>query len=1142
MNLNLCSKPGHKRCFVPLKYLLVMKLIVLFITVACLQVSAKVSAQAITLSKNNVLLTDVFNSIKSQSGYRFFWKGDDLTQYKVSVVLKNANIDETMQAVLKDLPLTYTITEHTVVITQKDVIDKIKDKILSFIAPPTNISGIITSKEGEPIVGANVLIKRTKTGTTTDIHGFFTIKDIEPTDTLVISFIGYKTLSVPAAKNGLALIKMEEATSALDEVVIQGYGRTTQRTTTGNIGKVTAADIDKQPVNDPLLALEGKIAGVVVTPQTGYDDGPIKIEIRGRNALQSNYTTDPLYIIDGVPQTVLDVNVGANGFATVGLNNQFGSVSRGLDQSGLSYSLSQSPLYNINPQDIESIEVLKDADATAIYGSRGSNGVVLITTKKGKAGTNQFDLGATDGVNFVTRYLPMLNTQQYIAMRYQEYRNDGLTPTVANAPDLLLTDNNRYTDWQKYAYGGVGNRTAVQGTLSGGNELTTFRLSAGYNRTTDITAISGANQRATLAANITNTSPNKKLVTTFSVNYSFTNVNQINVSGVANLPPNAPLPYDNAGNTNFLGYKNAGLSYPFGSQLQPYNSLDNGITTNLSLNYNIIKGLTAGVSIGYNNNQNNATRFTPIASQTPYVTSGNPAPTGTANFGTTHVDNWVVEPQMNYNTLIGKGNFSVLIGGTAQDNTTRSTTLMGSNYTSDVFLHSIDLAPVKTASDNYGEYKYAGVFGRIGYNWESKYIVNLTGRRDGSSRFGPGKQFGNFGSVGAAWIASEEKWLQPLLPKMVTFLKFAGSYGTSGSDQIGDYQYIAQLGNSGNLTTYNGVAPIAPTLNANPNFHWSTTKKLDLSVETELLNGVFDIKVDHYINRTDDQLVNLSTPDFTGFSTVAGNDPANVQNSGWEFTLNSSVIKGSKFSWQSYFNIAFNHNVLLSYPNLATSPYRNTYVVGQPVSMQYVLNYAGVDPLTGLYTYTDHNNDGKINGVITVPAGTQYDDRYIAINREPDFTGGLGSTFTYKRLALTMNFSFAKQIAINLVNGGPSSSNGGVGASNIPVFVYQNSWSYPGQTNALYARASTGFIVSGNVSSSNAGYSDASYLRFQTVTLSYSLPTKILRKVGVKGLSFNVSTNNLFVITAYKGLDPEITTYGGLPPTRTVVSGLKISF
>ena len=227
---------------------------------------------------------------------------------------------------------------------------------------------------------------------------------------------------------------------------------------------------------------------------------------------------------------------------------------------------------------------------------------------------------------------------------------------------------------------------------------------------------------------------------------------------------------------------------------------------------------------------------------------------------------------------------------------------------------------------------------------------------------------------------------------------------------------------------------------------------------------------------------------------------------------------------------------------MATSPYRNTYFVGMPVSMQYVLHYAGIDPLTGLYTYTDRNNDGSLANSINVPPGTLTNDNYVAINREPDFTGGLSSTLTFKRLQLTLNFSFAKQKAINLVNGGPSASNGGFGATNIAEFVYQNTWSYPGQTNALYGRSTTGFIVSGNVASSDAGYSDASYLRFQTITLSYSLPVSILGRLGIKNLSFNISTNNLFVITAYKGYDPEVTTYGGLPPSRTVVSGLKVSF
>jgi TonB-linked SusC/RagA family outer membrane protein len=1120
-----------------------MKLIVLLITVTCLQVSAKVIAQTVTLSKSNVALTDVFNSIKQQSGYRFFWKGDDLAQFKVSVTLKNANIAETMDALLKDLPLTYTITEHTVVINQKEksFLDKIKEKVAAVTAPFNTVSGIVTNKANESLSGATVINKRTKTGTNTDVRGFFTIRDVQPTDTLQISFIGYKTFNVPAGKSGFLNVKLDETDNKLDEVVVQAYGHTTQRTTTGNIGRITAADIEKQPVTNPLLALEGKIPGVVIAPQTGYEDGPVKVEIRGHSTLNPIYTTDPLYIIDGVPLTILDVQPTN---PTVKLNDQFISVSRGLDQTGLSYAGGQSPLYNINPQDISSIEVLKDADATAIYGSRGANGVILITTKRGKSGSNQLTLNVTEGTNFVTRTQPMLNTTDYIAMRYEQFRNDGLLPTIANAPDLFAWSQTRYTDWQKFAYGGIGNRTNAQASFSGGNEQTTFRLSGGYTRNTDITTVSGVDQRATLAFNLSNQSANKRFTTLFTANYSFSDVNQISLNGISILPPNAPSPYDSGGNINFYEYnKLTGyLQNPFSRVLQPYNVNGNALTTNLSFNYTIVKGLTAAVSTGYTFNQNYQTKYQPIASLNPYIT--NPVPTGTADFGNNHATNWIVEPKISYTKLIAKGTLDFLAGGTIQANSTEGLAVHATGYSSDAFIRSVALGPVSTTIDNYGQFRYTGIFARIGYNWDNKYIINFNGRRDGSSRFGDGKQFGNFGSVGIAWIASEESWLKKVLPKEVNFIKLRSSYGLTGSDNISDYQYLALWGNTTpKLTTYNGVTPLTPQNQSNPDFQWSVNKKLDVEGTVELFNGAISLDADYYRDRSDNQLVTLQLPEITGFTGVTGNSPANVQNSGWEFTLSTNVHINKSFTWQNSFNIAFNKNVLLGYPDLASSPYRNQYKIGESINTTYVYNYTGVDPYTGLYTYTDYNHDGKITSTTASFPGTITNDNGVKIDREPAFSGGMTSTFSYKSFQLTLGFNFVKQMALNVAAGGTAGTGNLTGAANMYQFVYDGRWQYAGQTDALYMRLSTGAVLVNSVGSSNAGYTDASYIRLRTATINYTLPVKFVSHIGIRSLAVNISTNNMFLITAYKGYDPEVTTNAGQqPPTRTIVSGLTASF
>lgn len=510
-----------------------MKLCTALIFAAIFQVHAAVYGQTVSLHVSNAPVRQVIDEISKQSGYEFLYNVHILDNAPaITVKMDQATLEQALKLCFTGQAYDYTIKDKTVILVKKEksFLEKVREKISSVMDQSITVSGLVTNIYNEPLMGATVLIKQTKLGVITDAHGFYTIKNLAPTDTLVISFLGYQTVFKPVSKGGFISVKLQEATSKLDEVVVQAYGRTSQRTTTGNIGRITALDIAKEPVNDPLLALEGRIPGVIVTPESGYNGGPVKIQIRGRSTMNLAFSSEPLYIIDGVPLTILDVSQRTNTQAYAS-GTSVNYVSRGTDQTNLSYSLGQSPLFSINPSDIESIEVLKDADATAIYGSRGANGVVLITTKKGKPGASQLDIGVQDGANFATRFLPMLHTPDYLQLRRNEFKNDGITPTAANAPDLFLWDQNAYTDWQKYAYGGVGNRLNTQASLSGGTDQTTFRIAGGYNQTKNITAVSGADRRATVALSLVNTSANKRLITTMSVNYGYTNLNQLNLTG-----------------------------------------------------------------------------------------------------------------------------------------------------------------------------------------------------------------------------------------------------------------------------------------------------------------------------------------------------------------------------------------------------------------------------------------------------------------------------------------------------------------------------------------------------------------------------------------------------------------------------------
>ncbi|MDN3548831.1 SusC/RagA family TonB-linked outer membrane protein [Mucilaginibacter aquaedulcis] len=1129
-----------KKLCAPLRHipnaLLIMKITIFILTAAIMQVSAAAFAQKITLNQKKAPLKNIITSLRKQSGYDFLYTQELLQSAKpVDINVKGAELKEVLEQVFKDQPLTYTIEDRTVVISEKIQSERVKQRHSTAPDQNNELNGAVINIHNEPLFGATIIKKHEKTGTTTDVRGIFSLKDVDVGDTVIVSFIGYKTQVIPITKPLFLNIRLEEATSALDEVVVQAYGQTTQRLTTSSIGRVTAADIEKQTIMNPLLAIEGRIPGVVVTPG-GYEEGSIKIEIRGRGSIDPNFTSDPLYIIDGVPMTIPDTKGTTNSIVTSSNN-----ISRGTDQTGLSLSQGQSPLYSINPADIQSIEVLKDADATAIYGSRGANGVILITTKKGRAGATQFDLNGSQGINMVTTKWNLLNTQQYLSMRNEAYRNDGITPIAQTAPDLLLWDRNSYTDWQKYSFGQVAKKTTIQAAVSGGNDQTVFRIATGYNRSTDINTLSGADQRATVAFNLTSHSPSKRFVVSLSANYGYTDVNQSSSGRYLTLPPNAPGPYNSQGVLNFSAYSSGSFQFPFAGLLKPYNSKQNSLTADLSLTYNIAKGLIFRTSLGYNSIQNTQYSAQPIASEDPYQTS---SPIANANFGNTKINNVIIEPQLDYTYNIGQGTLKFLAGATYQNNSTNGQLITANGYTSDIFIRSLALAPagLLAATDNSAQYKYTGVFARINYNWKDRYILNINGRRDGSSRFGPGNQFGNFGSVGAAWIASGEKWLRNALPEAISFIKLRGSYGITGSDNVGDYKFLSQYGNlSPILTPYNGITPLTPQLEPNVDFHWQVNKKFESALDISLINDRINIEAAFYRNRCDNQLVDYPIPSLTGFTSVIANSPASVQNSGWEFSANATLIKNKAFSWVASFDIGFNRNKLLAYPHLDESPYASKYQVGQSLDIVYAYNFTGIDPLTGQNTYTDHNGDGKITTVLTVLPGTQNDDRYVIINIAPKYSGGFSHQFTYKNFSLSTYFSFKKQMGQTAFTGNAGSLFGG--AANISTYQYDHRWQYPGQNDALFARLTNTAVASDNIYGTSTGvWKDASYIRLQSVSLSYALPSKMLDQIGIRRLAVNLNAQNLFVLTGYQGLDPETQNYSSQPPVKSVVCGLTASF
>jgi TonB-linked SusC/RagA family outer membrane protein len=1000
-----------------------------------------------------------------------------------------------------------------------------------------DISGTVKNTQDKPLSAVTLTLKGTKTATITNDNGQFKIKVIGADPILVFTAINTDTLEVKVRgeKKDLKIILNPKLTS-LDEVHVIAYGTNTQRNSVGSISKISAADIEQQPVSNPLAALEGRVPGLVVTSTSGMPGASFNVQIRGQNTLSPSLSgiapkDQPLFIVDGVPFAAQNANI-----------NQLTSIFS--PTAGNLYS-GVSPLNGINPNDIESIEVLRDADATAIYGSRGGNGVVLITTKRGKAGNTSLDAGFEDGVSVIARSMQMMNTQQYLQMRRDAYALDGGTPNNIlydsnYAPDLTVYDQSRYTDWKKYFIGNTARHLNTNAAISGGNANTQFRIASGFTNDTYIYPGGYGDNRFSMSANIHHISDNKKLTLDFIANYSYDKNNSsgsVNLLTAYTLEPNYPNPLNSAGNL-IWNYKGVPLDGAYTSQnpyapfKQDYSISNETLNSNLLIAYELIHGLTLRSSFGYSNSRNNEYSGLPVAAQDPDY-----SPQATADFGVNEYSTWIVEPQIEYKNVFKKAIYSLLIGGTIQTNQNNSTETEGTGYINDDLIHSISGATTVTASDNSLTYRYAAIFARFNLRWDSKYILDINGRRDGSSRFGPGKQFGNFGSAGAGWLFSEDDFIRNTIP-LLSYGKLRASYGITGSDAIGDYNFISRYAPS--TYNYDGTLGYLPQHLANSQFSWATTKKMEFGLELGFLKDRILLTTAFYRDRTGNQLISYTLPTQTGFTSVVENSPALVQNKGWEITLQAKIINGKSVTWNTAFNLTIPQNKLLAFPGLANSSYALTYIVGKPVGEITGFKSAGVNPQTGLFQFYD--GTGKITQNPVAPGGTSLNDFYDIGNLNPKYYGGWQNTFGYKNLQLSVFLTFTNQMGANYLKSLYASPGE---EYNQPAAILDSYWKAPGD-KASFQRLTSQYgaadVALANYQRSNGVYSDASYIRVKTVSLSYGLPASFLKKAGVKSVRVYTNAQNLFTITKYKGTDPETQNLYGVPPLKTITGGLQFNF
>jgi len=969
------------------------------------------------------------------------------------------------------------------------------------------VTGRVTEWTGDALPGVNVFVKGiTASGTITNAEGRYVLEEVSVSATLTFSFIGFKTQEVAVQGRTEINIQLEEEVTALTEVVVNaGYYTVKERERTGSIVKVTAREIEGQPVSNVLATMQGRMSGVFITQNSGVPGSSYQIQVRGQNSLRTDGNA-PLYIIDGVPYSSTEIGSSYTGTAITGGIN---------------------PLTSIDPSSIESIEVLKDADATAIYGSRGANGVVLVTTRKGQKGKPRFQVNYSHGLGWVETYLDLMRTPEYIAMREEAYTNDGYTQFPVNAYDINGTwDRNRYTNWEKKLIGGTAEISDMSGSISGGNDETAFLLGGSYHRETTVYPKQYAYSKASVHSSILHSSPDKKFNLQFSSIYTIQQNNlpaTISLTSlILKLAPNAPELYNQDGSLN---WESSTWENPLALMESKYRSNSYDLVSNLQLSYEIVTGLSIKNSMGYT-----STRFMDL--QTKPSTMYDPVWNATSEYSSIYKNNvyresWIIEPQVTYTCDFGLFRLRTLAGSTFQQLTSTQLVNYGSGFSSNSLIENLAAANSQNIlTDGRTEYKYHALFGRFNLTYSDRYIINITGRRDGSSRFGPGKQFANFGAVGFAWLFTEELFIRNSLPFM-NFGKLRASYGTTGSDQIGDYQYQDTYSISGN--NYGGISVMVPSRLFNPVFGWETNKKLELGLETGYFNDRLFLTASWYQNRSSNQLVGIPLPGTTGFSSIQSNLNATVENTGWEFTLRSVNLRPEKIKWHTTINLSFPRNRLVSFPGLEGSTYSNLYVIGKPLNIKKVYSYQGLDTETGLYTFTDFNKDGIL---------TRQDDREKTVDMNPKFFGGIQNSLKIGSFHLDFLFQFVKQqnYSILYLTGAPGTM------MNQPRFVHDR-WQKPGDmanyqpyTTGINSALSSRFI---NYNQSDAVIEDASYIRLKNIELIYTLPQSTIKNMR---MNLFMRGQNLLTLTSFKGFDPESVYPNSLPPLRILTTGIQLSF
>lgn len=1103
-----------------------MKMFLFYICIGLSSIYAStISGQnIISMKAKNLTIEQFFNEIQNNSDYMFFYKDDVLNvNIKITLSVKNAKISSVLDKAFSNSSLKYKIIKNQIIVKNK--ISKKKITTNNSTEKPLEssfqfeVSGVVTDEFKIPLAGVNVMKLGTSEGTETDFDGNYKLK-VEEGDVLEFSFIGMisKTVTVNSQKE--INVTLKEDTMFLNEVVVIGYGKQKKESLTGSVSVVKGAELEQAPTSSFEQSLRGSIAGLQASSLDGAPGSNTEIRIRGTGSI--NASSEPLYVIDGIP------------------------IEAGSQSTNDNDGASSNVMASINPNDIESISVLKDAASTAIYGSRGANGVILITTKQGKSGKATIELKTLVGFNSQAskNILKPLNAAQYKELYIEGYVNSGDTTEEAQAKlDALYTQQidpstGKATDtnWldaitrvgvtKSYDLSARGATDKVKYFMSGGYmDQESYIVGYGFKRFSGRTNLEyKATDNITVSNNISvanitsSTAPDGG-----SWNNPF--------KSTLELSPLIPI-YDSEGlyNAEHLSY------FPIGSN--PVGSLSGEdlwetkttrIIDNLAISITPLKGLTFRSQWNFDLLSINESTYYNRRYGTGNDTNGYAYEANTTN------KTWVGTQTLDYSiTLENEHNFNFLAGYEAQQTTRESFSASGSDFPNDIVKTLNTAAAEYAVGGTRTEYTFSSVFLRANYNYNKKYFLSGSIRNDGSSRFGADKRYGNFYSVGASWNISNEKFLSNI--SFIDLLKLRSSYGVTGNASIGNF---ASLGLYSYGDDYDGSPGGAPSQLENPDLTWETQENFNIGLDFGFFNKI-NGTVEYFERLSSDLILYVPISPTTGFTGLTQNF-GSMSNKGLELALNTNIINKNGFNWNLGLNMTFLKNEITELEEDYTDgAYRRQ--VGEDFQSFYMYGWAGVDQSNGdpLY-YTDETETITTNDIGDA-------ERYlVGKSATPDFYGGFNTSFSYKGFSLNANFmySYGNYLFDSRARG--TLGDGRLTPRSTATYLYENRW-VEGKTDALFPRFEWGGQSGSNQANVTRWLYDGSYIRLKDLTVAYSLPQELLTPMHINSIRLYVRGTNMLTFTKDKDLyiDPEQAingTYGALTPAmKTMSLGLDVQF